>query len=95
MKCKWPKRLFFFGGDFGFLDFKIFRFHLSGEFSRGDIFCLHQTISILSGSRSRPHAPNLQPPEGAMKKGIAILVLLVSVLLCVSIFADGCHRDWV
>jgi len=35
MGRKRPKRLFFFGGDFGFLDFTIFRFHLSGDFSTG------------------------------------------------------------
>jgi len=28
-------RLFFFGEDFGFLDFTIFRFHLSGDISTG------------------------------------------------------------
>jgi hypothetical protein len=33
MKYKRPMLLFFFGGDFGFLDFTIFRFHLSGDIS--------------------------------------------------------------
>jgi len=28
-------RLFFFVGDVGFLDFTIFRFHLSGDFYTG------------------------------------------------------------
>jgi len=35
MKYKWPKRLFFFGEDFGFLDFTVFRCHLPGDFSTG------------------------------------------------------------
>ena len=32
MKYKRPKLPFFFGGDFGFLDFTIFGFHLSEDF---------------------------------------------------------------
>ena len=32
MKYKWPKLPFFFGEDFGFLDFTIFGCHLSGDF---------------------------------------------------------------
>ena len=35
MVRKRPKRLFFFGGDFGFPVFTVFRFHLSGDFSTG------------------------------------------------------------
>ena len=35
MVRKRPKRLFFFGGDFGFPDVTVFRFHLSGDFTGG------------------------------------------------------------
>jgi len=35
VKYKWPKPSFFFGGEFGILDFTIFRVHLSCEFSTG------------------------------------------------------------
>ena len=58
MKCKWPKPLFFFGGDFGFLDFTIFRFHLSGDFSTsrgrwGSKAGSRQITALLCGNSGR------------------------------------------
>jgi hypothetical protein len=58
-------------------------------------------MTLIDSSRTTPlrFAANLhgalmlrKPTEEAMKKSIVLLVLLASILLCTSAFAEGSHR---
>lgn len=87
MKFKWPKLPFFFGVDFGFLDFTIFRFHLSGDFSTGggkNELMSEELETRFKGS-PRTSRDNFRPPNhlafscqvGAILFGPAFDVVLI------------------